>query len=234
MATKAFALAAMVSAVLATPTALRQTRQSSVVSGSPMGFASGVTGGGDAAPVYPTTIEDLTSYLTSKEPQVIVISGPFDFVGSEGTESVKACDAYSCNPTNGGQALLNTLEGCGDKELYDITFDKAGAQGINVASDKTLVGLGTDTVLNGKGLRFVDVSNIIVQNIAITNLNPKYVWGGDAISFSSTSKIWIDHVTVGRRFHSIIFRSYLEAYWFLRRRHWGASITVSVKNPTPP
>ncbi|KAM3089588.1 hypothetical protein ACMFMG_001172 [Clarireedia jacksonii] len=41
----------------------------------------------------------------------------------------------------------------------------------------------------------VGVSNIIIQNIAITNLNPKYVWGGDALSFSDTNNIWIDHVT---------------------------------------
>ncbi|KFY51000.1 hypothetical protein V496_09017 [Pseudogymnoascus sp. VKM F-4515 (FW-2607)] len=205
MASKTLALAAMVSAVLASPAGLRQARQSSVITGSPIGFASGATGGGDAAPVYPTTIEDLTSYLTSAEPQVIVISGTFDFVGSEGTETLKGCNSYSCDPSNGGQALLNTLEGCGDHELYDITIDKAGAQGINVASDKTLVGLGTDTVLNGKGLRFVDVENIIVQNIAITNLNPQYVWGGDALSFSGTSTIWIDHVTtssLGRQHYS--------------------------------
>lgn len=40
------------------------------------------------------------------------------------------------------------------------------------------------------------VSNIIISNIAITNLNPKYVWGGDAISVSGSDQIWIDHVTV--------------------------------------
>ena len=118
---------------------------------------------------------------------------------------IQACDNYSCTPSNGGQALLNTLEGCGDKELYDATLDTAGLTGINVASDKTLVGLGTDTVLNGKGLRFVNVENIIVQNIAITNLNPQYVWGGDALSFSGTSTIWIDHVTVGWRFWNCCF-----------------------------
>jgi pectin lyase len=68
-----------------------------------------------------------------------------------------------------------------------------------------LVGLGTNTVLNGKGLRFVDLSNIIIQNIEITNLNPQYVWGGDAFVFSDTDLIWIDHVTtssLGRQHYS--------------------------------
>lgn len=179
--------------------------QSSIVSGTAFGFAEGATGGGDAAAVYPSTIEDLIAYLTDPNPQNIVIEGTFDFVGSEGTETYPACDSYSCTPSNGGQALLNTLEGCGDSALYDVTLDKAGMQGINVASDKTLVGLGTDTVLNGKGLRFVGVSNIIVQNIEITNLNPQYVWGGDAFVFSDTSLIWVDHVTTsspGRQHYS--------------------------------
>jgi pectin lyase len=70
-----------------------------------------------------------------------------------------------------------------------VTLDAAGVEGINVASDKTLLGLDVNTVLNGKGLRFVGVSNIIIQNIEITNLNPQYVWGGDAFVFSDTDLI---------------------------------------------
>ncbi|GKZ17806.1 hypothetical protein AbraIFM66951_001068 [Aspergillus brasiliensis] len=179
--------------------------QSSIVSGTAPGFAAGVTGGGDATPVYPTTIDELKEYLTSSSPRNIVIEGTFDFVGSEGTETLQACNIYDCTPDNGGQALLNTLSGCGDTSTYNVTVDVAGVEGINVASDKTLVGKGTDAVLNGKGLRFVGVSNIIIQNIEITNLNPKYVWGGDALVFSDTNQIWIDHVTtssLGRQHYS--------------------------------
>lgn len=144
---------------------------SPVVSGTPVGFANGVTGGGTATPVYPTTIAQLKSYLTSSSPQVIVISGEYNFVGSEGTQTEQACNSYKCAPAAGGQALLNTLNGCGSYSLYNVTIDKAGYEGINVASQKTLVGKNGAT-LNGKGLRFVGVSNIIVQNIEITNLNP--------------------------------------------------------------
>ncbi|RVD89563.1 uncharacterized protein DFL_000566 [Arthrobotrys flagrans] len=177
---------------------------SSAVKGSPMGFASGVTGGGNVAPVYPSNIAQLESYLTSSSPQVIIISGTYNFVGSEGTTTYKARNAYSCTPANGGQMLLNTLGGCESLATSDITIDNAGYAGINVKSDKTLVGIN-NAVLNGKGLRLVGVSNIIIQNIAITNLNPKYVWGGDAISLSGTSKVWIDHVTtssLGRQHYS--------------------------------
>ncbi|KAH6692857.1 pectin lyase fold/virulence factor [Leptodontidium sp. 2 PMI_412] len=199
-------LAAFGSLVAALPSNISGRAVSSVVTGTPFGFASAVTGGGTTAPVYPKTIADLKKYLTSTSPQVIVISGTFDFAGSEGTEVHAACNQYSCTPENGGQSLLNTLGGCGTASTYSATIDVAAYQGINVASDKTLVGLGTNTVLNGKGLRMAGVSNIIIQNIKITNLNPKYVWGGDAISLSNTNNIWIDHVTtsnLGRQHYSL-------------------------------
>ena len=38
--------------------------------------------------------------------------------------------------------------------------------------------------------------NVIIQNIHITNLNPQYVWGGDAITLAGTDLVWIDHVKV--------------------------------------
>ena len=34
------------------------------------------------------------------------------------------------------------------------------------------------------------------RNVAITDINPKYVWGGDAITLDGCDMIWIDHVTV--------------------------------------
>lgn len=172
---------------------------------NPCQLCAGVTGGGSATPVYPSTIEELIAYLTDPSPQNIVIERTFDFVGSEGTKTYSACNAYACSPSEGGQALLNTLDGCGSLATYEVTLDAAGVEGINVASDKTLVGLGINTVLNGKGLRFVGVSNIIIQNIEITNLNPQYVWGGDAFVFSDTDLIWIDRVTtssLGRQHYS--------------------------------
>lgn len=168
---------------------------SSIVKGTPVGFASSVTGGGTVAPVYPTTIAQLKSYLTSTSPQNIVISGTFNFAGTEGTTTLPACNAYPCTPSNGGQALLNTLGGCGSLSTYNVNLDTAAYNAINVQSDKTLVGINGAT-LNGKGLRLSGVSNVIIQNIAITNLNPQYVWGGDAISLSNTNNVWIDHVKV--------------------------------------
>ena len=46
---------------------------------------------------------------------------------------------------------------------------------------------------------FVANSN---RNIAITDINPQYVWGGDCITLNDCDLVWIDHVTV--RLHSIL------------------------------
>ncbi|KAI1342066.1 polysaccharide lyase family 1 protein [Xylariaceae sp. FL0016] len=201
---KSFVSAATLAVLVSTTFAAPSKRAvSSIINGTPIGFASAATGGGDAATVYPTTIDELKTYLTSSDPQNIVISGTFDFSGSEGTLTEAACNSYSCTPDNGGQALLNTLNGC-TTSTYDVTIDAAAYNPIYVKSDKTLVGKD-NAVLYGKGLRLSGVSNIIIQNIAITNLNPAYVWGGDAIALTDTSNVWIDHVTtsyLGRQHYS--------------------------------
>lgn len=44
------------------------------VSGAAEGFAKGVTGGGSATPVYPSTTAELVSYLGDSTARVIVLS----------------------------------------------------------------------------------------------------------------------------------------------------------------
>lgn len=82
-----------------------------------------------------------------------------------------------------------------------VSYDNAGVLGITVTSNKSLVGKsGSAATIKGKGIRIVEASNVIIQNVAFTDINPKYVWGGDAVTLDSTDMVWIDHVTV-----SIIF-----------------------------
>lgn len=81
----------------------------------------------------------------------------------------------------------------------DTSSDNAGSLGITVNSNKSLIGEGTSGVIKGKGLRIVSgAKNIIIQNIAITDINPKYVWGGDAITINQADLVWVDHVTTAR------------------------------------
>nr|ACR19250.1 pectate lyase [Phytophthora capsici] len=181
------------------------TGGSSVV-GTPQGFASGTTGGGDAKPVYPTTTKELGTYLSDKEPRVIVLKQEFNFIDSEGSTTEKGCHSKNnidcVAKKNGfkGQDTIETDFGQCDGTSIDVTYDKAAITPLSITGDKTLIGEGTKGVLNGKGI-LIKGSNVIIQNIHITNLNPHLVWGGDAIGISGDGDdvptgIWIDHVKV--------------------------------------
>ncbi|KAK5107542.1 hypothetical protein LTR62_001030 [Meristemomyces frigidus] len=169
------------------------------VSGTAEGFAKGVTGGGSASPVYPTTNAQLVSYLGDSTPRVIILQKTFDFTGSEGTDSGTGCapwgTASTCQLAIDQQGWCENYESSAPKA--SVSYDKAAILGITVASKKTILGQGSSGVIKGKGLRIVSgASNIIIQNIHITDLNPHYVWGGDAITVDGADMVWIDHVKV--------------------------------------
>ncbi|KAJ5122458.1 CAZyme family PL1 [Penicillium atrosanguineum] len=171
------------------------------VSGAAEGFAKGVTGGGSATAVYPTTTDELVSYLADDEARVIVLTKTFDFRGTEGTTTSTGCAPWGT--ASGCQVAINQNDWCTNYEpdapSVSVSYDNAGILGMTVASDKTILGEGSAGVIQGKGLRIVSgASNIIIQNIAITDINAEYVWGGDAITIDDSDMVWIDHVTTAR------------------------------------
>jgi pectate lyase len=169
------------------------------VVGKPFGFAAGTTGGGNAAPAAPSDIKELAQWLSDDTPRVILIDKEFDFTGSEGTCADCACCVPSSNTcgSSGQNAIETSFGWCGSSPNVTCTYDKAGTKGMDVGSDKSIVGVGSAGVIRGKGLRLTGgASNVIIQNIHITDINPEYIWGGDAISLDGTDKIWIDHVKI--------------------------------------
>ncbi|RYP44301.1 hypothetical protein DL768_009226 [Monosporascus sp. mg162] len=191
----ALVAAALLSSVSALPSALQPR---AVVYGAAEGFAKGVTGGGNASPVTPKTTAELIKYLGDSSPRVIILDREFDFTGTEGTVTSSGCSPWGTG--SACQIAINKDGWCDNYQpnapkVSRITYDKAGMLGITVASDKTLVGVGSKGVIKGKGLRMVSgVKNIIIQNVHITNLNPQFVWGGDAITIDGADLVWIDHV----------------------------------------
>lgn len=152
----------------------------------------------------------------------------FDYGAAEGTcNSCAGCKPSSYTCGSSGQLAIASGTWCNSYPSQSITYEKAGISSITVKSNKSLVGVGSKGVIKGKGLRFVSgVSNIIVQNVHITDLNPEYIWwvtqsrsweichwcvslplsfffrGGDALTLDGSSKIWIDRVTtslIGRQ-----------------------------------
>ncbi|KAI0134258.1 pectin lyase 1 [Xylariales sp. AK1849] len=183
---------------------VRQAAAATSVTGAAEGFAKGVTGGGSATPVYPSTTAELVSYLGDSSARVIVLQKTFDFTGTEGTVSATGCAPWGTGSSC--QTAINQNSWCDNYEAsapdVSVSYDKAGVLGITVGSNKSLLGVGTSGVIKGKGLRIISASNVIIQNIQITDINPKYVWGGDAITLDDTDLVWIDHVStslIGRQ-----------------------------------
>ncbi|KAE8356680.1 pectin lyase fold/virulence factor [Aspergillus coremiiformis] len=170
------------------------------VAGTPFGFASGTTGGGKATPAAPKDANELKQWLSDSVPRVILIDKEFNFLGTENTCTNCDCCVPASNTCGAAGQNAIKVKGstwCGSYPTTKCTYDNAGIQGLTVASDKSIVGVGNAGVIRGKGLRLVNgVSNIIIQNIHITELNPQYIWGGDAILLDGTDKVWIDHVKV--------------------------------------
>lgn len=163
------------------------------------GFAKGVTGGGSAACAVPSSTAQLKTWLSDSTARCIVLDKEFNFKGTEGTVTENGCRPASNKcPGNGGQDAINQASWCTNgnagagSTTIKVTYDKAGISGLTVGSNKSIIGAGGKGVLRGKGLRIANgAKNVIIQNIHITELNPQYIWGGDAITVDGSDSVWI-------------------------------------------
>ncbi|KAG8747845.1 hypothetical protein FRC10_011291 [Ceratobasidium sp. 414] len=169
--------------------------------GTAFGYGSGTTGGGSAAAAVPTSTSQLVSCpadiynkagrqhrsLTSLCPRFELIQG-----STTGT----ACAPWTCTPNP--QLAIDANSWCESQypsaAKSTVTYKTAGVSAITVNSNKTLLGKGSAGGIKGKGLRIVGGKNIIIQNIRISDINARFVWGGDAITIDGGTNIWIKNI----------------------------------------
>ncbi len=180
----------------------------------PDGFAKDVTGGGSAQIVHPSSLDDLRKALcdsfdkggncTDVTPRVIGLDHTFDFRGSlvsngSATTEVTGCMANAC-PKGGGQWAINGANGfCQSKPPVQVTYDNAGLRPMKVGSNKTLIGIGNQAGIQGIGLVIGGgAHNVIVRNLTLSDINPRVVWGGDALTIDNADGVWVDHNTFAR------------------------------------
>lgn len=201
-------------------------RATYAVKGTPEGFGKGTTGGGSAACTIPSSVAQLKTWLTDSTARCIVLDREFNFKGTEGTTTATGCRPASNKcPGNGGQDAINNANWCTNGNAgagatsIQVKYDTAGTSPINLGSNKSIIGVGNKGVIRGKGLRIANgAKNIIIQNIHITDLNPQYIWGGDAITLDGADLVWVDHCKI-----SLIGRQMFVA-------GYGASNRVTVSN----
>ena len=169
----------------------------------PDGFGRAVTGGVGGGIVTVSTAAELGAAVSGNAAKIIQVSGTIDFTGSEGMTSASGCYVKQC-ASGSSEYILGQLGACDGKTTFDVAFDSAGVTPLAVGSNKTLIGIGAHATIKGKGLIFNSgVSNVIVRNLTITDINPQVVWGGDAVSFAGARNIWLDHdriSLIGRQF----------------------------------
>ncbi|KAI6891489.1 hypothetical protein KC334_g13999, partial [Hortaea werneckii] len=77
-----------------------------------------------------------------------------------------------------------------DPMVVYVSGTISGSEQIHVAGDKSILGLDSDSGIEGVGLYIKEVSNVIVQNLKISKVKAD---AGDAIGIQASTNVWIDH-----------------------------------------
>lgn len=88
---------------------------------------------------------------------------------------------------NSGSQLISEMQSSGPRVIQ--VSGTISISGMNdVASDKTIIGLGGSSGITGGGIDVDGVSNVIIRNLNFSN------WDDDAINLQeSSTNVWIDH-----------------------------------------
>ncbi|TGO21996.1 hypothetical protein BPAE_0188g00030 [Botrytis paeoniae] len=178
------------------------------VIGKAEGFAAAATGGGSAPAASPKDINELVTWLSDNVARTIVLDKTWDFTNTMGTRTEKGCTPLSNTCSNGaGQDSININGWCEQSANANqalakptVTYNVASIppNAIKIGSNKSIVGVGALGKIKGRGFFISGAKNIIIQNVEFVEMNPKYIWGGDAISVDGTDLLWIDHVKISR------------------------------------
>ncbi|MGL6159834.1 RICIN domain-containing protein [Microbulbifer sp.] len=174
----------------------------------PTGFASQsgddglttTTGGGNATPVTVTSCSALKSALEADGEAVVQVpdNTTIDCLVEEGV-ALQVCEVACPDHQDPGEFTLRvpgstqTCTELGSDTNDTVTSHRFDTR-IHVADDKTLVGLGPNSRIEGASLILSGTKNVIVRNLSIANVNPHLVEAGDGITVDNASHVWIDHV----------------------------------------
>lgn len=175
--------------------------------GDAFGFGRSVTGGAGGSTVRVSTADQLRQalcsttsggYCTDTTSRIIEVASAIDFTDTEGITQVTGCYANQiCTAPAKTEITMLTNPGythCNGKNQFDVSYKKAALRGLLVGSNKTLVGVGQSGAIKGKGLTLTGgVKNIIIRNLSFTDIAQGLVFGGDGITISDASRVWIDH-----------------------------------------
>ena len=96
-------------------------------------------------------------------------------------------------------SALTSAAGSSTSQTVKVSGNFTCSADVTVASNKTILGVGSSSGLTGCGLKIKGINNVIVRNLKIA----KVLAGngnGDAIHVEKATHIWIDHNEIGRAY----------------------------------
>ncbi|KIY68468.1 polysaccharide lyase family 1 protein [Cylindrobasidium torrendii FP15055 ss-10] len=164
------------------------------------------------------------------------------FVASVSAQAaVDALAGFGASTTGGGSASPVTVSSCSDLE------DAVGADGaaviqiggilsdcgvIDIESDKTVIGVGSNAGLTGGGFRIKNADNVIIRNLKFY-LSQE---GDDLVALTGATNVWIDHnefynagITGDKDYYDGLLdithaSDYVTVSWNIFHDHWKGSL----------
>lgn len=163
------------------PAGPKPTKLSPLVHGKPVGFASGVTGGGDAEPVWPRDVNELSDLLQDPEPRVIILDKTFDYTTAMGTGNIDGCKPWGdleqkCQVALGLGGDWCNREKPDAPKVQGLEFNKAGISPLWIRSHKTIIGSDDKGIIVGRSskcMQLLDTTSLpSIGSFSDTPQNP--------------------------------------------------------------
>jgi pectate lyase len=161
-----------------------------------IGFAVGTTGGGDTPPVTATSCEELQAALEEPDVPTVVQIPEGTILDCPGEHAPAAvCEIPCPDGMSVEYVLASEDDPCAARGYAETTLPRTDLR-IEVAWNKTLVGLGSGATLQNVWLYLKQSSNVIIRNLFIEEVNPQIIEeAGDGVTLEDSRDIWIDHCT---------------------------------------
>lgn len=211
----------------------------------PPGFGYQTTGGKGAKPIEVSTAADLEKALCDPKklsgdgrvcydttPKIIKIKGIIDYnakglakmangVGCYYSDE-KVCTAKGVSPSKWSRLLSDNKSyrgHCsGHTNAGTITYNSWGLNSLAIGSNTTVMGVGKNSGIKGRGFAVRLASNVVIRNLSITDINENIVFAGDGIEVQDADKVWIDQnrfARIGRQWITV---------------GWGKTTNVTISN----
>ncbi|MFI5897662.1 polysaccharide lyase family 1 protein [Actinoplanes sp. NPDC051513] len=89
-------------------------------------------------------------------------------------------------------SALTTAAKASTSQTIRVSGNFSCSADVTVASNKTIVGVGSSSGLTGCGFRINDVNNVIIRNLRIAKVRAG-TGNGDAVHIDGATHVWVDH-----------------------------------------